>query len=55
MQKILSEKDDEIRSLKNQIKLKSDENTNLRILSQMILDQRSEVPLLLSIDRTILH
>lgn len=43
MQKILSERDDEIQSMKNQIKLKSDENHNLRLLAQMILDQRSEV------------
>jgi len=43
MQKLLSDKDEEIRSLKNQIRLKSDENINLRALSQMILDQRSEV------------
>ena len=43
MQKILSERYDEIQSMKNQIKLKSDENHNLRLLAQMILDQRSEV------------
>jgi len=29
--------------LKNQLKLKTDENYNLRLLSQMILDQRSDI------------
>ena len=40
---MISERDDEIQSLRNQMKIKSDENYNLRVLSQMILDQRSEV------------
>ena len=43
MQKIISERDEEIQNLRNQLKIKSDENYNLRLLSQMILDQRSEV------------
>jgi len=42
MQKILSERDEEIQSMRIQLRIKSEENQNLRMLSQMILDQRSE-------------
>jgi len=41
--KLMKEREDEIHSLKNQLKLKTDENYNLRLLSQMILDQRSDI------------
>lgn len=43
MQKLISERDDEIQSLRNQLRIKLDENYNLKVLAQMILDQRSEV------------
>jgi len=38
----MENKDEEIRKIKNLLKLKTDENANMRALSQMILDQRSD-------------
>lgn len=41
--KIVEDKDKEIKKLKQMLKIKTEENTQLRSLSQMILDQRSEI------------
>lgn len=43
LKKTIEEKDSEYNKLKNVLKLKNDENLQLRALSQMILDQRSEI------------
>jgi hypothetical protein len=41
--RLVEDKDKELKKLKQAIKIKSDENSQLRSLSQMILDQRSEI------------
>lgn len=41
--RLVEDKEKEIKKLKHTLKIKSDENSELRSLSQMILDQRSEI------------